>query len=216
MNEEENINTKTLLNHAKEGWREALDLATYRQAMIDSKTRDMELLNQKCLKSEKSSRIIIDEINLITLQLAHEVTSRQALNENTNYTNITSSSLLLSKVCINDSLGIILERLKTIYSMIGTQDLLLNKSRDDVKKIHTLFVAEKREREAKKKEEERIKMEKEEIERISRDAFEASLLQQHHNFHKSCIESITEEASVLTEDTNSVTRKKVKKKVVKK
>jgi|LauGreSBDMM110SN_4_FD.fasta_scaffold153678_1 hypothetical protein len=216
MNEKENINTKTLLNHAKEGWREALDLASYRQAMIDSKTRDMELLNQKCLESEKSSRIIIDEINLITLQLAHEVTSRQALNENTNYTNITSSSsssLLLSKVCINDSLGIILERLKTIYGMIGTQDLLLNKSRDDVKKIHTLFVAEKRER-AKKKEEERIKMEKEEIE--SRDAFEASLLQQHHNFHKSCIESITEEASVLTEDTNSVTRKKVKKKVVKK
>lgn len=212
-----NMDMKSLLMNAKEGWKEALQLASYRQGMVDSKAREMELLNQKYLESDKTISIIIDEINIVTLQLANEVISRQALNENTNYANITmssssSSSSSSSKGNITDSLGIILQRLKTINSMISTQDLLLNKSRDDVKKMHALFVAEKREREAKEREE---RMEKEEIERIreqrSREQFEASFQQP-----RSC-ESITEEtSSVLTEDTSSVTKKKVKKKVVKK
>ena len=217
--EEDNNNTndtnnmKSLLSNAMEGWKEALDLANYRQAMVDSSAREMELLSRQNLEADKVSRVIIDEINLITLQLANEVISRQALNENTNYTNITSSSSSSSSSIgsINDNLGTILERLKAILGVIGTQDLLLTKSRDDVKKMHTLFVSEKRKREAR----EEMERQKEEMESRIREDFEVSLLNQQHNYHQNC-EIITEEASILTEDTSSLTKKKIKKKIAKK
>jgi len=206
------------------GWKEAIALATERQAIIDAMIREKAIADKKRDDDANSMRRLVDDIYEASLLLANEVSSRQAINDSTTYktttTNATTAMPSSSTHDTNATLSVILQRLNSVISVISTQDMKMTVSKDEVKRLHGLFVSEKKARE----EMERKQREEEEEEaRRLREKEERQRDHHHHQFlplHSlNCERIVEEETSVITEDTNnnSTTKKKVtKKKLVKK
>jgi hypothetical protein len=208
-------NSMDELNIAREGWREAIDLANEKHVQLeDAKRKIMEERTARA-DTDACNKKIIDEIYQLTLLLTHEVTSRVAFNDSTQYHQITpSTTTTADTTTANTSLNVVLERLKNITSLVSTQDLKLHVSKDEVKRLHSVFVLEKREREERERAEQIIEQKEREHQHINdkvinsaSDPFHSHSQGLHHPF--SC-ESIVVESSTITEDTNTV--KKVKKK----
>ena len=209
-------NSMDELNIAREGWREAIDLANEKHVQLEDAKRKIMEERKARAETDACNKKIIDEIYQLTLLLTHEVTSRVAFNDSTQYHQITPSTTTTADTTTANttSLNVVLERLKNITSLVSTQDLKLHVSKDEVKRLHSVFVLEKREREERERAEQIIEQKEREHQHINdkvinsaSDPFHSHSQGLHHPF--SC-ESIVEESSTITEDTNTV--KKVKKK----
>lgn len=200
-----------VIERLKLGWREALDLANERQLMLEAAKRDLASERQHRAETDKATKKIIDDIYQATLLLTHEVTIRQAINDCTQYNHTTPSLLEIppssSTNSIAPTLNLVLERLKNVISLVSTQDLQLHVTKDEVRRLHSVFVSEKRDRE----ERERIDKEQREYKENEHQNVDGDSrhIHQHHSFN---CDSIVEESSTITEDTNTV--KKVKKKKI--
>ena len=217
----------SMIKDLHEGWREAIALATERQAIIDAMIRDKTIAEKKRDDDAKSMRSLIDGIYEASLLLANEVSSRQAINDSTTYKTTTTTATAIPSSSIHDTnatLSVILQRLNSVISIVSTQDIKMTVSKDEVKRLHGLFVSEKKAREEMKQredEEEVRQREKENTQQLQQHQQQQQQQQQQflplHSLN--CERIIEEETSVITEDTtnNSTTKKKVaKKKVIKK
>jgi hypothetical protein len=200
-----------MIRDLHEGWREAIALATERQAVIDAMIREKTLTDKK----RDDMRRIVDDLYEASLLLANEVSSRQAINDSTTYKTTTTNTTHDT----NATLSVILQRLNSVISIVSTQDIKMTVSKDEIKRFHGLFVSEKRAREdmQRKQREEEEEARQREKENIHHHLQQQQFLPLHS---LNCERIIEEEASVITEETNnnnSTTKKKVaKKKLVKK
>ena len=215
--------SNSMIRDLHEGWREAIALATERQAIIDAMIREKTIADKKRDDDAKSMRSLVDGIYEASLLLANEVSSRQAINDSTTYKPTTTTTAIPSSSThdTNATLSVILQRLNSVISIVSTQDIKMTLSKDDIKRLHGLFISEKKAREEmKQREEEEVAREREKENRDHHNHLQQQHQQQQQQQHSlNCERIIEEETSVITEDTtnNSTTKKKVaKKKVAKK
>ena len=215
--------SSSMIRDLREGWREAIALATEKQAVIDAMVREKTIADKKRDDDAKSMRSLVDGIYEASLLLANEVSSRQAINDSTTYKTTTTTAIPSSSTHdTNATLSVILQRLNSVISIISTVDIKMTLSKDDIKRLHGLFVSEKKAREEmKQREEEEEARQREKENRLEQQQQQQQQQQQFLPLHSlNCERIIEEDTSVITEDTtnnNSTTKKKVvKKKVVKK